>query len=1504
LKKNKDKILKKRTLFHRIVNVFLYIGIIILVLFLIAFGFSQTSTFRNYLRQNIVNIANKELNGHLSIGEIDGTIFTSLILRNTKINMGSDTLLYANLIEVKTSPLQIFLKRIYVRKILISDAKIAFLADRSGNLNITKLFPPSSQDSTHSKFPFKIEVPDLNLKNINFKLQDYDNANSNQVYNNLNMHDLRINNINLSLSGSADIGKNEYELKINYFSFSPNLKNFALKNLSGEFIIDTNEVLINNLSLITDSTDLSLSARLKDFNLFDSTAFSKIDKAKLNVNLKASKFNFNDLSSFVTPLNILRGTAYINLETSGSFRELNINHLDVNYLNTSFRSKGEVSNLLDPDRMYISVSFFNSQLKQTDIHNLLPSIGIPSFKNTEIVQFDTLNFHGNPLNFNTTAFLRIGNGTAGINASLNFKKPNPVYNINLITDHFDLLPFTGITTNLTSKANIKGSGFSTQKLNSSLKFIADGSTIAGNKIDTLRFSANASNKNIKFDLLSSAATTGADLNGSFNFINQDRPTYELKGSVKNLNLADFTHDSTLKSNLNFKMDGSGDDFDIEKTSLFLTMELDKSMIKGVNINNARAIFDIRSNDNGERVINIISDLADITIIGKYSIKNSINLLSDEAGLLTNAFKAKIDSIMNPDTVFNRQLSTGVTVLQNQKPEGLMIDSASSFKYTIEFKNFDLLSLLLGSNQLSLDGDMSGEVKTDAHGIMMSVNTNLNYLKYLDAGNVFFLSNFNLGLDVSNNYDAQSLSDINCSIKLTADRIFEGSDFHNIAFNLKLTKNIASLNFSGKLKDNIATSIDGFIDLRDDIVKLNLDTLNFKYNNYSLINNGNIKINYSRDKILVDHFSLIRNNGEINIGGLLARNGNQDLKIEMKNISGSDLTANLLNVNPENSLGANIHLNAEITGSYAEPLMSLNFGADSVKFRDKVFGSLVSNLVYRNQNLSVDVKFLDSLLYKDMPALQISGNVPIDLAFSGVKERFKKSEPIDLTLNAKEFDLGTLGNIVPKISQLTGRLIANVRLTGTPSSLDPSGQIEVKNLGFRVDVNNLLYTAGIKLKIENHKISIDSLLVANAPGTKGGGIITGSGSINLKNFEIASMNANVRGSLKILSEDSKAVSPSLYGDLVIQTDNQITYTMDSKGSFVNVPIIVKEAKLTFPPTQSTYQNSADNFVYRYVVDSSKINKSELDFERLIDLSKKMNAENSEEAKEQTSTLGYSVNIKVQNEATIKFVLSREFNQNLTAVIQGNLQYDNVEGRSNAQGELKLLDGSTLEFFKTFEATGSIRFESQMNNPNLNILATYKNYYTPPDQNKEEPVEVTIKLSGPLKDLSKNLTQGKNNINVYVGSEDIANNRPDPTKDVTSAMFFVLTGKFDLTDQQSQASNNSANALSGITSSTTTSFAGSLIGGVLNHYLGDYVRGVELRSVGSTTKFNLVGKVKNFRYSIGGSTDVFQDFSQANVMIEYPIIKNLLLRLERKEGITQTSVSNQMINELGLKYRFEF
>jgi hypothetical protein len=209
--------------------------------------------------------------------------------------------------------------------------------------------------------------------------------------------------------------------------------------------------------------------------------------------------------------------------------------------------------------------------------------------------------------------------------------------------------------------------------------------------------------------------------------------------------------------------------------------------------------------------------------------------------------------------------------------------------------------------------------------------------------------------------------------------------------------------------------------------------------------------------------------------------------------------------------------------------------------------------------------------------------------------------------------------------------------------------------------------------------------------------------------------------------------------------------------------------------------------------------------------------------------------------------------------------------------------------------------------LNITATYTDYYVPvgntstdagsggTSSSEEVLVAVKIKLKGFLKELDRDFIKAEDNIAVYVGQENIESDQPDPTKDVSDAFMFLLVGEF--TDNASQANSS-------FVQSQSAALAGSLLGGLLSKQFGNYVRSVEVRQSGSTTKFNLVGRAGDFRYSIGGSTEVFRQLEHANVKIEYPIIRNLLLRLERREDITDAATQTEMINELGLKYRFEF
>ncbi len=1475
------------------------------------------------LRDKIISVADKELNGKVSIGKIDGTILSSLFLRSTVVNIGQDTLLNAGLIELKISPLQIFLKRIYVRDLQISNTKIALVKYAGGELNISKLLNSSSHSkpaessavsasdssavNSHSTFPFIIEVAGLKLDNVNFSLQDSDKVNSTEYYNSINLHDLRIKDIKLSLSALADFAHKNFKIEINEFSFLPNLNNFNLKALSGEFSIDTAGIIVNNLKLITEGTNLSLTAKLDKFNLFNKASFSTLGNDNVEVNLNAGKFNFDDLSSIIPSTSILKGTASVNLLASGKINGINIKRLVVGFMNTHLEAEGKIENVLDLDDMYISTDFDNTVINQPDIYKILPSIGIPVFRNLGLVKFDTLNFRGNPKNFFAKTYLQTSKGSVYLKSSLDIRKKAMKYNVYLATKNLNLYPFTGVLTNLNLTGTIVGSGLSAKNLNTKIKFIANGSSVYGNKIDTLNLNADAGNKKIKYKLLLKSDTTAANLAGNFDFTNISSPAYNVKGFVRDINLAEFTKDPSLASDMNFSINGGGSNFDLDKLNLFLKLNLERSILKGVNIDSARAIVDIRSNDNGERVINIISDLADLTVIGKFSAKHTITILSKEAGWVADAVKAKIKKIIYPDSVFNNQAANSIAVLPAVNKNPIQPDS-SSFKYSIEFKNFDLLSLLMGENLLSLNGSMDGSVKTDSLGISITSNTNLDYLKFWGNKKVFFLSNFKLGLNLSNNYYPSSLKDISANIELKADRIFSVSDFRNISLNLKLLRNNANVYFSGNLKDKAKAAIRGNVYLPGNAVRLNLDTLAVSYKDYNLVNKGKIKINYSRDQIKIDNFELAHNRGVININGLLNRTGTQDLKLNINNISGKDLSEALLNLTPGNSLNASVHLNAEITGNFSKPVMKINFGADSVTFKNKVFGSLESSLNYTSKNLLVNLMFLDSLKNNAKPALLISGNVPIDLSFTGGGDRFSKRHPVNLSLNASNFNLAALGNILPHVYFLGGDLNSNIKLTGLYTDLKPTGNIKITGIHFIPAANNMEYFAGLSLNIKDNKISIDNLLLANSPNTLNGGQIRGSGNIIMNDFKPVSINVSMGGTLKVLSEASKAVSPKLYGDLAISTDGDINFTRDANGYFLNAPLIIKEAKLTFSPSQSAFKNTTDNFIYRYIKSSAKKNKNELDFEKLIKLSRQNALQKSNGNIAIKIPFSYVVNIKVQNEAVLKFILSKEINQSLTAIISGNMQYENIGGNANSQGELTLLDGSTLNFIKTFDASGTIRFESQLTNPYLNIVATYQNYYTPPEpDSKEEQVAVKIKINGPLKDLSQSFLKDKNNISVYVGADNISNNKPDPSKDFSDAVLFIVTGKFSssgLSADQQQTANQSGSFFGSVTNSAAASLAGSLLGGVLNRYLGDYVSGVEVRNVGSTTKFNLVGKVKNFRYSIGGTTGVFQDLNQANVSIEYPLLKNFLIRIERKEAIDQTNVTNDMINELGLKYRFEF
>jgi hypothetical protein len=374
--------------------------------------------------------------------------------------------------------------------------------------------------------------------------------------------------------------------------------------------------------------------------------------------------------------------------------------------------------------------------------------------------------------------------------------------------------------------------------------------------------------------------------------------------------------------------------------------------------------------------------------------------------------------------------------------------------------------------------------------------------------------------------------------------------------------------------------------------------------------------------------------------------------------------------------------------------------------------------------------------------------------------------------------------------------------------------------------------------------------------------------------------------------------------LIGTDGDLVLTKRDDRIFLKGNLLLKHTDLVYTTGQDYNSGSNKNFNFIFVEDSSKIDKELLRFKKV--LAKEKDLQKQELTKnEKPLNFDYEIGISTENNARLLFILAQAANQKLTVEMNGNLKYESYNGDLRAQGAFQLLPGSKLEFFKTFEAAGTIRFESDITNPFLDITATYISDYINPHEENGTPQEVAvkIKIKTPLSELGKSLANNPGSLTIYVGAQNIQDNISDSRYDYTDALSFIIIGKFkdDLTAQDKTQVSGQTN----LVGNTATSLFGSLLSSYANSALGDLVNDISINQTGDYTKFSLSGRYQNLRYSFGGKTEVFQNFGKANAKLEYSFNQsNFSIRFERKDPIVSTYSLEDKISELAFKYKFGF
>lgn len=1462
--------------------VYFVVGIIFLLM--IIFGISQTTLFKEWLRDTVVETVNNEINGVLSIDEIDGTIFTSLIIKNAVLtSLQKDTVVSAGYIELRTSPLKLLFKNIYARHIELRDVKAKLVEEEDGELNILRIFPPSEEpeDTTKSEFPFTISVASLELNNINFSFQKYNFVGSTAYYPSMNFDDLQIRDLSLSLSAFADLNKYDFQLQLDKLSFEPNFTFFNLKNLSGRFLLTRNAAGIENLNIETDDTELNLSAGITYVDFLENFSEDDLRIAPLRLDLDIVRLNINAVSTFVPELEILAGNLNGKLSVSGTMNDLKVKTLELYTGRTSIVANAELKNLLGPDSLKITASLDNSYIYLPDVGTIIKSPSLNDYKDFGLIKFNELKYNGSASAFNSTFALESQKGKLRGKSFLDFSTDNLKYDAELFTENFDFSVFTGIPSRINSNLKIKGEGTDLEFLNTKVEFDANNSSFGKLVINSFQLNTSADDKRIQFDVNLLSDTAKVFLTGVVDYLNQNDPYHKIDGFVENLNLAKLLNDESLNSNINLSLDEEGRGFNPDSMDLFLITDIKNSFFSDYEIDSTRLILDIRRNDGGIKVINLVSDIADITLKGDFYITTLAKAFANESQVIIDQVKEKINPVLGFEDEYKTEFQLNNTAITN---------SAFYADILLDFKEF--APLRINSNEIEIGGVITGNIKATPNTLELILNSDLDYLKLMSQTNLVFLTQSKLNVNLLN--ERKPDSTINTAIKIgfTSDRIYAGTNFYNIRLNVNYNNDLLQISSGGFIQNNLSYNFNAIGKVNDDTLKMNFPDLNIIYKGILIQNKNDLRIFYSNGDFIFDNFVLDAAKGKIIANGFFGESNDGKITLVVKDVSSELISEKILSLTPENSIRSNINIEGELTGNISNPVFNINASMKDIVINDKKFGSLLAKFDFENNLLNTDIRIVERTEGVSEPELSITGYIPLNLT-----QADSLSEPVkqmNLHVESDNFNLASLGNLIPTLEVKSGILETEIYLEGQPDNPVVTGYLSFNSVNIKSLFNNLVYNFDSKIYWDNEEISFESISLSNQLGTKNGGSIKGIGNIKLDKFSLSTAEFKFNGDLKVLDKISKEVNPNVYGDLAVQTRGDLTFEMNETQMNLTMPLNVTEADLVFPLSKSAYSGAAD-FKYRWIdYDSAKsIIESQLD-SLLLEFERREIAKLTTNGKR---TFNYTIDVKLNTEAKIVVLLSKELNQDLTAVLDGNVILSSLNGLQRTSGQFNLLEGSKLTFIKTFEASGNIKFEN-ISNPLIDITATYRDYYFPVTESgtSEQEVAVKIKLKGPLSELNQNFVKDPGNIGVYIGTENIQKDQRDPTKTPSDAVFFIISGKF--TDGATTQERNAV-------ASVATDLAGSVLGGVLNQFVGDYVRSIQLRQVGSETKFSLIGRVGNFRYEIGGTTEVFQDLSRANVKINWPVSRKLLLKLERKESFVNQSVVNaELYNEIGLKYLFEF
>jgi len=275
---------------RKLLKIVTWLAATLIALILIAGVITQSSFFRDWLKDFALSELNNNLDAELSIEQIEGNLYSNLELQDVLFTSGFDTIAAVPMINLSYDILALLDNEIIVHELNIHDPKINLLQDSKGTWNISKVMSPDSTDfevdtlvsDDEGPFPFTIVIESFGIMNANAKIGS-----------NEKMLPETITDLNINIGGiySADM----LQINLDSLSFYTEKPDLVLNKLSLDFTQNKNELLVQNLHLSTGRNYIESQAKYHPYEK------NHVKIASKNLDLREFEFMLPDIKLKMNP---------------------------------------------------------------------------------------------------------------------------------------------------------------------------------------------------------------------------------------------------------------------------------------------------------------------------------------------------------------------------------------------------------------------------------------------------------------------------------------------------------------------------------------------------------------------------------------------------------------------------------------------------------------------------------------------------------------------------------------------------------------------------------------------------------------------------------------------------------------------------------------------------------------------------------------------------------------------------------------------------------------------------------------------------------------------------------------------------------------------------------------------------------------------------------------------------------------------------------------------------